>query len=193
MKLMLNERWRREICPFCKDGFEQGDSHICQNCSTMMHSECFQENGGCAVLGCDTKTKDWPRCSQCTEQLSQLSAVVCILCGYDQEKKRYIDGVPRSRSETRRQEERVTLENPDAINWDLPGADRENSEPANQHLPLLVFLNLFSWLGVALFGVASFLILISSLPLRELQIPILCLAISMAVARFTSAVLSNKS
>lgn len=151
MKLMVSERWRREICPFCKDGFEQGDTHICGNCSTMMHGECFQENGGCAVLGCNTKTEDWPCCSQCNEQLSQLSAVLCIHCGYHQEDRRYVEGVARQRQEAPREESRIVLKDAEKIDWDLPN-QRSLAQKANDGI---IYLKIALWLGVALFGVLT--------------------------------------
>lgn len=150
MKLMVSERWKREICPFCKDGFEQGDTRICVGCSTMMHQECFQENGGCAVPGCHEKSEDWPTCSQCDERLAKLSAVFCIHCGYDQENGRYIEGVPRPRGERAEQESRIVLENAKEVDWDLP--NRPVREAADDGISRL---KMGLWFGVALFGVLT--------------------------------------
>ncbi|MDF1661434.1 MAG: RING finger protein [Planctomycetota bacterium] len=199
MKVSLNERWRREICPFCKDGFEQDDTHSCENCSTVMHEECFQENGGCAVLGCDTKTKDWPRCSQCSEQLTQLSAVLCIHCGYNQETGRYVEGAPGryqaspERGNQDRQGSRVVIENPDAVNWDLPNSGDQKSSISNSHLPVLVMLNVFSWLGIAVFGILTFILFIAPIANGDLRFSITCLAISSVIAWVTNTLLSNKT
>jgi hypothetical protein len=42
-------------CPYCHDGLETEDKaevSSCGACSTLIHSECFSENGGCPILGC---------------------------------------------------------------------------------------------------------------------------------------------
>jgi hypothetical protein len=40
-------------CPYCLAGFRVGEEIAsCPKCQACYHSECWQENGGCAVYGC---------------------------------------------------------------------------------------------------------------------------------------------
>jgi hypothetical protein len=105
LKLSLSERWRRKVCPYCKDGFESGDLRDCEECQTPMHGECFVENGGCAVLGCAAKIKEWPTCLACSEKLASLRAVVCVRCGFDQVGNRYLG--PRRRRQSQQEVARL--------------------------------------------------------------------------------------
>lgn len=48
-------------CPFCHDTLEteeKVDVSSCGLCQTLIHSECFAENGGCPILGCGGRGVD---------------------------------------------------------------------------------------------------------------------------------------
>lgn len=41
-------------CPYCQVSFEAGEATIsCGACSTLHHAECWKDNRGCTVMGCD--------------------------------------------------------------------------------------------------------------------------------------------
>jgi Prokaryotic RING finger family 1 len=41
-------------CPFCRSQAEKMSSLIvCSDCNTFYHRECWQQNNGCSVFGCD--------------------------------------------------------------------------------------------------------------------------------------------
>ncbi len=41
------------VCPFCRDGIADGAPLArCERCGTPYHPTCFEEGGGCGVLGC---------------------------------------------------------------------------------------------------------------------------------------------
>ncbi len=44
------------LCPFCKGEIGSADINKCENCSAVHHSECWQENSGCAIFGCSSTT-----------------------------------------------------------------------------------------------------------------------------------------
>lgn len=41
-------------CPYCHDRLEHADTALCQVCSSPHHEDCFLENAGCALYGCDS-------------------------------------------------------------------------------------------------------------------------------------------
>lgn len=42
------------ICPYCRyEVFAAEGEHVCPLCEATHHSECWAENGGCAVIGCE--------------------------------------------------------------------------------------------------------------------------------------------
>lgn len=42
------------ICPYCRyEVFSAEGEHTCPLCGAVHHSECWAENGGCAVIGCE--------------------------------------------------------------------------------------------------------------------------------------------
>lgn len=196
MELLLNKRWKREICPFCKDGFEQGETLVCEGCNTTLHQECFEENGGCAVPGCHEKSDDWPTCSQCDERLAKLSAVICIQCGYDQENNRQIDSandrIDSSRDGQGRKASRFALDRPSMNHWGLTHSSQK-SAITNTILPLLVLLNAFGWLGVAVFGFLTFVLFLSSPFSGELKFTFMGLVVSLILTGVTTKLLSKKS
>lgn len=85
------------LCPFCQSPVKPGEPRSpCPVCGAGYHTECWQENGGCAVYGCTEvppveprhgieipisfwgrENKPCPRCG--TEILA--AAVRCRLCG----------------------------------------------------------------------------------------------------------------
>src|SRR5579884_3779803 len=40
-------------CPYCRFPFKSGvEAATCPSCAALHHAECWQDNGGCAVMGC---------------------------------------------------------------------------------------------------------------------------------------------
>lgn len=52
-------------CPYCHDGLEGPDPLVvlvaCGGCKTLIHADCHEENQGCPILGCGTRSADWAR------------------------------------------------------------------------------------------------------------------------------------
>jgi hypothetical protein len=47
------------ICPYCRTKIEPSDNvFICSNCKTPHHLDCWQENNGCTVYGCENAPPD---------------------------------------------------------------------------------------------------------------------------------------
>ncbi len=43
----------RKLCPYCQTEVTPRDEEVvCPSCQVPHHSECWEENGGCAVYGC---------------------------------------------------------------------------------------------------------------------------------------------
>ena len=43
-------------CPYCRTTFERDDPILtCASCNAVHHGECWEENGGCAVWGCESR------------------------------------------------------------------------------------------------------------------------------------------
>jgi hypothetical protein len=84
-----------------------------------MHEECYRENGGCAILGCQSRVEDWPRCSACEDVMKTMSAVVCINCGFHNVEGRYV-----GRGAV---EGGLTPEQAQQVDWDLPSEDSKQA------------------------------------------------------------------
>lgn len=152
MRVVTREKQQKEVCPFCKDHIEQSEARPCESCHTVMHRECFQENGGCAVLGCSVKSQAWPCCSHCQEQLPQLSSILCVRCGYHQEEQRFIHEGSSTQERARSEHTRIVLDNPDAVDWSLPSPP-EKKRDSYEKIGVVVLMNFFAWIGVVLFAV----------------------------------------
>jgi TM2 domain-containing membrane protein YozV len=53
------------VCPFCRCPVEEpeGEAIICPGCGTPHHSDCYAENGGCTVFGCNAAPEEEPKIS----------------------------------------------------------------------------------------------------------------------------------
>lgn len=47
-----------QTCPYCREAIAGFDSTLCPTCGTPHHSDCYSENGGCTVFGCDQAPGD---------------------------------------------------------------------------------------------------------------------------------------
>jgi Interferon-induced transmembrane protein/GYF domain 2/Prokaryotic RING finger family 1 len=45
-------------CPYCRGEIAKGEADLCASCGTPHHRECYAENGGCTVFGCDQAPQD---------------------------------------------------------------------------------------------------------------------------------------
>ena len=50
-----------ETCPYCRETIEGRDAIRCPSCGTPHHQDCFAENGGCTVFGCESAPADAPK------------------------------------------------------------------------------------------------------------------------------------
>lgn len=50
-------------CAYCRDGLtgEEDDLVACERCHTALHGACWDEHGGCPMLGCDGERAERPR------------------------------------------------------------------------------------------------------------------------------------
>src|SRR5262249_44219273 len=52
----MNMTWKAVRCPYCREPIISGASAVfCQNCHTFQHAACWNENGRCAVFGCEMR------------------------------------------------------------------------------------------------------------------------------------------
>lgn len=65
-------------CPYCFDEWvdtPDEPTHTCDRCKAKLHDECWQENGGCTVLGCrgnQSRMVIRPRVAQTTPSAPQI-------------------------------------------------------------------------------------------------------------------------
>ena len=53
--IRANKRYLGQICAICKREISLGDYlHICPNCQSINHEECWQNEGGCNSLSCNS-------------------------------------------------------------------------------------------------------------------------------------------
>jgi uncharacterized membrane protein YhaH (DUF805 family) len=50
-----------ESCPYCRETVAESEGLRCPTCKTPHHSDCWQENGGCTVFGCEHAPADEPK------------------------------------------------------------------------------------------------------------------------------------
>jgi hypothetical protein len=84
-------------CPYCLAGLADSDDVVpCPGCHTVLHRECWEENGGCAVYGCTHAPPPEPRqaveipnsywgretkpCASCGQEI-MATALRCRFCG----------------------------------------------------------------------------------------------------------------
>ncbi len=48
----------RYTCPFCREAISEQDMRTCPACSTPHHQDCYEENGGCTIFGCQEAPGD---------------------------------------------------------------------------------------------------------------------------------------
>jgi TM2 domain-containing membrane protein YozV len=53
------------VCPYCRGTIEQDEPQtlLCPVCDTPHHADCFEENGGCTVFGCEAAPAAEPKLS----------------------------------------------------------------------------------------------------------------------------------
>jgi hypothetical protein len=88
-------------CAICMSAIDAGDAmHVCPDCASPYHADCWTDNGGCAVYGCSSVPKTeglkaleippafWGRedkdCPRCGSKIMAV-AVRCRHCGADVE------------------------------------------------------------------------------------------------------------
>ncbi len=88
---------KEQICPFCQTNILVDDvSKSCDDCSTLYHHDCWEENEGCAIYGCKSSAetikwsdhqvplsywgKETKSCPNCEKEIVA-SALRCKHCG----------------------------------------------------------------------------------------------------------------
>ncbi len=61
-------------CPYCRESIPEAEAFRCSACGTPHHHDCFAENGGCTVFGCERAPTDDPKISLGQVELSRLAA-----------------------------------------------------------------------------------------------------------------------
>lgn len=53
------------VCPYCRCPVEAAEREaiVCAGCGTPHHSDCYAENGGCTVFGCNAAPEEEPKLS----------------------------------------------------------------------------------------------------------------------------------
>jgi TM2 domain-containing membrane protein YozV len=50
------------VCPYCRSGVTDTDeSIVCEGCDTPHHRDCYEENRGCTVFGCQLAPPEEPK------------------------------------------------------------------------------------------------------------------------------------
>lgn len=76
----------RRRCPYCHDAVEAAALVVCGSCATPHHGQCFEQNGGCSLLGCGGTSSiaaGGPAsvvCSACSRH-TPADAPFCAWCG----------------------------------------------------------------------------------------------------------------
>ncbi|PTX98791.1 hypothetical protein DB345_03475 [Spartobacteria bacterium LR76] len=50
-----------EKCPYCREAVEEDDRMICPSCKTPHHPDCWHENEGCTIFGCENTPVEEPK------------------------------------------------------------------------------------------------------------------------------------
>lgn len=59
------------ICPYCRCPVEPENEHPCPACAVVHHADCFAENGGCTVFGCQAAPPAEPMLHLSADELVQ--------------------------------------------------------------------------------------------------------------------------
>lgn len=50
-----------EVCPYCRESITEVNRTVCPACQTPHHEDCWQENRGCTVFGCEQAPAEEPK------------------------------------------------------------------------------------------------------------------------------------
>lgn len=79
MKLQLRENLRGK-CPYCHDKIND-DQVRCEECQTAHHTLCWEEHGGCTILGCHGPHLKSDLCPVCRKDSAEGgSSLPCAEC-----------------------------------------------------------------------------------------------------------------
>jgi len=56
-------------CPYCREAILETELVECPTCRTPHHRDCWNENGGCTVFGCDHAPTDDPKIAVTTQEI----------------------------------------------------------------------------------------------------------------------------
>jgi hypothetical protein len=60
-----------EVCPYCRTKIGAEDAAMaCEGCGTPHHADCYAENGGCTIFGCNKAPGDEPKMQVSTPELA---------------------------------------------------------------------------------------------------------------------------
>ena len=58
-------------CPYCREAILETELVECPTCRTPHHRDCWNENGGCTVFGCDHAPVDEPKIAVTTQEIGR--------------------------------------------------------------------------------------------------------------------------
>lgn len=63
-----------EKCPYCREAVEEDDRMICPSCKTPHHPDCWHENEGCTIFGCENTPVEEPKVAVTGEEVAPMAA-----------------------------------------------------------------------------------------------------------------------
>jgi uncharacterized membrane protein YhaH (DUF805 family) len=70
-----------ESCPYCRESVAESIGVECPTCKTPHHSDCWQENGGCTVFGCEHAPADEPKVALTASDFGREPATPTVTVG----------------------------------------------------------------------------------------------------------------
>jgi uncharacterized membrane protein YhaH (DUF805 family) len=62
-----------QTCPYCRESIVETDLAECPACHTPHHQDCWMENGGCTVFGCEHAPADDPKIAVSSHEMARAS------------------------------------------------------------------------------------------------------------------------
>ncbi len=64
------------LCPYCREALHTPETTtiFCTSCGTPHHADCYEENGGCTVFGCQAAPADEPKLSVLESEVLHVAA-----------------------------------------------------------------------------------------------------------------------
>ncbi|TXI87421.1 MAG: DUF4339 domain-containing protein [Cupriavidus sp.] len=63
-----------EKCPYCREAVEEDERMICPSCKTPHHPDCWHENEGCTIFGCENTPVEEPKVAVTEKDVAPMTA-----------------------------------------------------------------------------------------------------------------------